>query len=174
MKPEESTSFRRSLPLVLAIIGSPLRSPLPPPCHKVQYARCSSTTIVAWAPGLIFATSTVNKTELKLLVGVCDVQRCDVMNCIHFSQCSRHWRFVLQTEISGKYNSRLHFCFLYILLAIIRYTYYSVAVKAYRHVLCDLCRHFIGRSYVAVFSAMSLRRNFLTLPQASFKDIYYF
>ena len=64
VKPEESTSFRRSLPLVLAIIGSPLRSPLPPPCHKVQYARCSSTTIVAWAPGLIFATSTVNKTEL--------------------------------------------------------------------------------------------------------------
>ena len=91
-----------------------------------------------------------------------------------FFFCSRHWRFVLQTEISGKYNSRLHFFFLYILLAIIRYTYYSVAVKAHRHVLCDFCRHFIGRSYVAVFSAMSLRRNFLTLPQASFKDIYHF
>ena len=33
---------------------------------------------------------------------------------------------------------------------------------------------FFCRSYVAVFRAMSLRRNFLALPQASFKDIYHF
>ena len=42
------------------------------------------------------------------------MQRCDVMNCIHFSFIAPigHWRFALQTEISGKYNSPLHFCFL--------------------------------------------------------------